>query len=462
MRARFLALGALFLLNASSLLAQTGGYPVFETDTIPPAAYKQRRERVKAALGPKGVAVFFTNPEQNRNNDVDFPFRADSNFLYLTGFEEPDAALLLVPDGVTVGGKQVTEVLFTNVSDRMSETWLGYRMGPENAVRLLGLEAALPNSQFDDLLGKMKGVQPWKTRLPLASRSTLAAMVQDYREWQSLQEAKPKPDLERLLDRMRVIKSPDEIRLIQRAVDASVDGHIEAMRSLEPGMREYHVEAITEYMFARGGCESVGYPSIVGSGPNSTILHYTANRRLIQAGDILCMDAGGEYHGYSADVTRSFPASGKFSPEQRAIYEIVLAATDAGIAQCVAGKSFQAPHQAASEVLARGLIRLGIIKDQSELGRYFMHGTSHFIGLDVHDSQGSSTLAPNMTLTVEPGIYIKAGSPCDKKWWNIGIRIEDDILVTDGAPVNMSARAPRTIAEIERTMAEKGMRNAGR
>jgi len=446
-----------FLLCPLSLAhAQTAEYPVFEKDKIPAAEYKARRDKVKAALGANGLAVFFTNPVRNRNNDVDYRFRGDSNFLYLTGFEEPDAALVLAPGGFTVNGKKVTEALFTNVSDPMSITWLGYRMGPENAVSLLGIEAAAPNKDFANILFDIKDAQLYRTRIPEGPTDTLATMVTGYTNWSKDKEAKG--GLGTLLEEMRAVKSPEELRLIKHAAEASARGHVEVMKSVQPGMWEYDIQAIVEYVFGRWGCESVGYPSIVGSAANSTILHYEEDRRQIEKGDIICMDAAGEYHGYSADVTRSFPASGKFSPEQKAIYEVVLAAQDAGIKECRKGNSFRAPHEAASKTLLEGLKRLGIIQNDSELNRYFMHGTSHTIGLDVHDTR-IRTLAPNVVLTVEPGIYIKAGSPCDKKWWNIGIRIEDDILVTDGDPINLSAGAPRTVAEIERTMAKRGIGN---
>jgi Xaa-Pro aminopeptidase len=217
-------------------------------------------------------------------------------------------------------------------------------------------------------------------------------------------------------------------------------------------MREYELGALLEYFVKKNGCEAVGYPPIVGAGENSTILHYQSLRKQMKAGEIICMDAAGEFRGYSSDVTRSFPVSGKFSPEQKAIYEVVLKAQEAGIAQCRAGTTTGQVGGAVSQELAKGMLALGIIKASNELGRYYMHGFGHGIGLDVHDPL-PGTLAPGACLTVEPGIYIKSGSPCDPKWWNIGIRIEDAILVTSGDPVNMSIAAPRSIADIERIMA---------
>jgi len=445
-----------------SAFAQDSTYPVFETDKIPVAQFKARREAIKAQLGQNGIAFFFTNPERNRNNDVDFRFRADSNFLYLTGFEEPDSAVILAPDGILVDGKKVTELLFVNENDPMSVTWLGYRMGSKEAKPLLGMEAVLPNRKFEETLRVFEGET--KYHFWSASRSpnpsgTVSTMLETLNKWQSKHSEWLAPDgkLASMIAKLRVKKSPEEIELLKHAAKASAMGHREVMRSVRPGMREYEIQAVAEYVFARNGCESVGYPSIVGSGPNSCILHYEEDRRLIQNGDMICMDAAGEYHGYSADVTRSFPANGKFSPAQRTIYELVLAAQDAGIAECKAGNRFGAAGTAAEKVITAGLLKLGIIKTPSEFRTYLPHGVSHYIGLDVHDAHGDSTLHPGYALTVEPGIYIRSGSHCDPKWWNIGVRIEDDILVTEKGPVNLSAGAPRKVEEIEALMRQSGI-----
>ncbi len=432
-------------------------YPVFEDDKIPPAVYRERRQRLKEAIGNDTVALVLTNPLRNRSNDTDFRFRPDSDFVYLTGFEEPDAALLLAPGGIEIDGRRVTEVLFTNVSDPMSETWLGYRMGTENAGRLLGVESAKPNSEFKRVLGQLRPSN-WALSTPPDPSGTVQRMAADFGQWRAGGAERAKVRLGQAIGRMRVIKSPDEIRLLRKAVDASVQAHFEAIRSAEPGMREYQLQAVVEYVFMRNGCEFTAYNSIVGSGANSCILHYDANRRLMKAGDIICMDVAGEYHGYAADITRSFPVSGKFTPEQRAIYNLVLEAQEAGIAACRPGAPFGAPHAAAARVIGDGLVRLGITKDRAGAGRYFMHGTSHTIGLDVHDAM-TQTLEENVTLTVEPGIYIKAGAPCDRKWWNIGVRIEDDVLVTRTGPVNLSGALPRKAEAIEALMAEKGIGN---
>jgi Xaa-Pro aminopeptidase len=452
MKRTLATLTGLFLAVLSA--AQGSDYPVFETDKLPASEYKARRQRLMQQMGPGSVGVFFTNPEQVRNNDVDFQFRGDSDFLYLTGFEEPDAALLLVPGGVVINGKRTEEVLFCNVSDQTSITWLGYRMGPRNAMSLLGLAHAEQNTQFASVLDKaaVGASKLFVTQTPGALGGRLQQMLQAFASWRQSSGLQSQ-SAEGMLGRMREIKSAEEVRILRHVVDASVKAHIEAMKAARPEMREYEIGALVKYVFEVNGCEWFGYPPIVGSGPNSTILHYNTNRRLMKSGDIICMDTAGEYHGYSADITRSFPVNGKFSLEQRAVYEIVLAASDAGIAACRPGASRSAVTAAIDRVLTEGLTRLGIITEPGQLGNYYMHGWGHGIGLDVHDPWPGATFQPGMAFTVEPGIYIKEGSPCDKKWWNIGVRIEDDILITASGAENMSAGCPRTIAEIERTMA---------
>lgn len=413
-------------------------------------------------MGPGSIGFFFTNPVRNRNNDVDFKFRYDSSFYYLTGFEEPDAALVLIPDGIIIDGTRVREILFTNESDAMSETWLGYRMGPGNAKRLLLMEAAFPNKQFEPMLTQMAlGASLQKSSLcsmPFGAGDMLGRMVKAYETWRTASGFSNGANLASLLRTMRGVKSPAEIALVKKAAEISVKGHIEAMRSAQPGMREYEIGALVNYMFGRDGCEYEGYPAICGSGPNSTILHYNTNRKRMESGEVMCMDTAGEYHGYTADVTRSFPINGKFTKEQLEIYNVVLKGQQIGIDLCTSGRSWNEISQKISDSMANDMIKLGLISKASELGRYYMHGFGHGLGLDVHDP-APRLLEPGVILTVEPGIYIKEGSPCDPKYWNIGIRIEDDILVTSGAPVNLSAGAPRDPKQIEALMAQKGIGN---
>jgi Xaa-Pro aminopeptidase len=256
------------------------------------------------------------------------------------------------------------------------------------------------------------------------------------------------------LDELRAVKTDEELALLRRAIRISAQGQREVMKLLRPDMGEMDVQGLHEYVYRRYGAEFQGYPSIVGGGANGCILHYETNDRQRLDNDLVLMDCGAEYHGYSADVTRTAPPSGKFSPTQRQIYELVLAAQEAGFAACRPGAEFNAPNKATQDVVANGLLKLGIIKKKEEFRRYYPHGASHYLGLDVHDRGSYGPLRAGNVITVEPGIYIPAGSPCDPKWWNIGVRIEDDVLITATGYENLSAEAPRTVADIEKLMAE--------
>lgn len=251
---------------------------------------------------------------------------------------------------------------------------------------------------------------------------------------------------------LRETKTPEEMKLLKKAIEISAVGQIEVMKAMHPNMSETEIQGVHEYVYKKYGAEYEGYPSIVGGGNNGCILHYIENNKMEVGNDLVLMDLGAEYHGYTADVTRTIPANGKFSPEQKAIYDIVYDAQEAGIKASVVGGEFQAPGKAALKVVEEGLIRLGIIKEASEARTYFPHGTSHYLGLDVHDQGTYRPFQANTVITVEPGIYIPEGSDCDKKWWGIAVRIEDDILITDEGPVNLSAMAPRTTEAIEAMM----------
>jgi len=256
------------------------------------------------------------------------------------------------------------------------------------------------------------------------------------------------------LDALRAIKMPEELALLRRAIRISAQGQREVMKLLRPDLGEMEVQGLHEYVYRRYGAEFQGYPSIVGGGANGCILHYETNDRQRLDNDLVLMDCGAEYHGYSADVTRTAPPSGTFSPAQRQIYELVLAAQEAGFAACRPGAEFNAPNKATQEVVAAGLQKLGIIKKKEDFRKYYPHGASHYLGLDVHDRGNYGPLQVGNVITVEPGVYIPAGSPCDPKWWNIGVRIEDDALITATGYENLSAEAPRTVADIEKLMAE--------
>lgn len=309
-----------------------------------------------------------------------------------------------------------------------------------------------------------RGFDPAAASDPTARE--LAEAFVDAREYEAWVQThaeltKGHPDgttLRTLLDELRTLKTDEELAIMQKAIDMTVEAHREVMRSVEPGWHEYEIEALVEHTFKTSGAEYPAFPSIVGSGENSVILHYETNRRKTEPGDMVVIDVGAEYHGYAADVTRTVPVSGTFTDEQRAIYDVVYRAQEAGIEASRAGAPYLAPHHAAEAVMAGGMAELGLIRDETDLNglrRFFMHATSHYLGLDVHDVGGGGPLEPGTVITVEPGLYIPAADDIDPRWWNIGVRIEDDVLVTEGGPVNLSAGAPRSSEEVETLMGER-------
>ena len=441
------------------MLAQDGfPFRLHEADKIQAAEFATRRAEYLKSIPAGSFALLVTNPLHQRTNDTDFPFRPNSYFWYLSGCEEQDSALLLAPDGITVNGKSAKEILFVADKDPRNETWTGVLMGPEKAKELLKVDMVLSNRSFATVMASLTQAKGALIERPDGLSGAVARFVKSFDEW--LPKHAEEKGLRKPLDVMRSIKSPAEIALSWKSMNATCNAHKEAIMSCEPGMREWEIASLVEYIFARNGCEAVAYGSIVGSGMNSCILHYPSPRKRINSGDFICMDVGGEYHGYASDVTRSYPATGKFSPEQKAIYEIVQQAQEAGVRASTVGAPFSSADQVARKIVADGLIRLGVIKDAKEASRYFMHGTSHYVGLDVHDTGDYGPLKANQIITVEPGIYIKEGSPCDQKWWNIGCRIEDTILIAENGPVNMSgSQLPRSTSEIEALMAKKGLGN---
>jgi Xaa-Pro aminopeptidase len=372
----------------------------------------------------------------------------------------------LCPDGVQVDSiRTAKEVFFLRPKTRSAA---GESLGIEGAKSQLGFAVAL---QASELLSFTKRALAGKKILyyfpsmpdivydPLMEKRTILSKEVKT----ELQASFPGLEIKNLygpMSELRSIKSPAEIVILQKAIDATISAHVEAMKSCEPEMYEYELQAVIEYCFTKNGAEYQGFPSIVGSGPNSCILHYEANRRKMQSGDVVVMDIGAEIQGYSADVTRTIPVNGTFSTAQREIYEIVLKANEESIKEFKPGASPSVPSQKAYDIIAEGLMKLGIIKDKNDARTYYMHGLSHHIGLDVHDTGPySKPYAPGMILTDEPGIYIAEGSPCDKKYWNIGARIEDDVLITADGNRLLSAGAPKSVQEIESLMKKKGLGN---
>ena len=415
-----------------------------------------------------GVALFFAAPQRNRSADSDYAYRQDSYFHYLTGFGEPGAAALLLPDG-----DRHRFVLFVRPRDREKEIWNGRRAGPEGARSDFGADEA---RTIDELPALLTGYLENAPRLYHAlgrnpETDALVKVALDAVRGKARQGIKAPAvlvDPASILDTMRLVKSAEELGLMRRAASISSEAHNAAMRALGPGMREYEIEALIEYHFRRLGATAPGYNSIVGSGENATILHYVENDAVCRDGELLLVDAGAEYRGYNADITRTYPVSGRFTGLQRDAYEIVLAAQLAAIDCVRPGRRFIEYHDTAVRVLVEGLVSLGILAgdvdgliEQKAYQPYYMHRTGHWLGLDVHDvgdyRDGPEwrKLEPGMVLTVEPGLYFARdleGVPDPLR--GVGIRIEDDVAVTRGDPEILTAAAYKTVAEIESVMAE--------
>ncbi len=427
--------------------------------------FTRRRQHLAARIG-NGVAIVPTAPERVRNRDTHHPFRFDSYFWYLTGFPEPEAVL------VVTGGDKPQSILFCREKNEEREIWDGYRHGPEGARETFGVDAAYPIGELDQRLPEL-----------IADRSTLWHSLGHDEEWDrriatglnavraQSRAGKRAPreirDLRALLDGMRLVKDDSELETMHRAAAISAAGHARAMRHCRPGMAEYELEAELIHEFRRRGADGHAYTPIVAGGANACVLHYIENDRVLPENGLVLIDAGCELDGYAADITRTFPVNGRFSPAQRDCYEIVLAAQQAAIDAVRPGASFMAYHDAAVRVLAQGMIDLklldgsvdGVIESES-YKRFYMHRTGHWLGLDVHDAgeykedrEGGEwiRLVPGMTLTVEPGLYIRPSADVPQALHGVGIRIEDDVVVTSNG-CEVYTDAPKTVTEIEEVM----------
>ncbi|RDC66357.1 aminopeptidase P N-terminal domain-containing protein [Adhaeribacter pallidiroseus] len=444
--------------------AQSEVSPEKPTDFLNKDFHRQRRELLIKQLPAHSVAVFFANPIRNRANDVDYHYHQDPDFYYLTGYREPNAVLVLFAPEKTIAGKPTHELIFIQPRDPKQEQWNGKRLGEKGVAEQLGFHNILLNSGFADFNldaatftgGILIKELPEDTRDNSRDKADLFSLVQQFKQKVNYPGNTKVNNtiLPTILDRMREVKTPEELTLLRKAISISAVGQQEVMKAMQPTMSETEVQGLHEFVYKKYGSEYEGYPSIVGAGNNACVLHYIENDKPQLGNNLVLMDVGAEYHGYTADVTRTIPATGTFTPEQKQLYQLVLEAQEAGFAQCQVGKPFVAPHQAAQRVIAQGLKKLGIIKKEEDASLYFPHGTSHYLGLDVHDPGTYGPFQANTVITVEPGIYIPEGSPCNKKWWGMGIRIEDDILITEKGWENLSVAAPRTIAEIEAFMAK--------
>lgn len=408
-----------------------------------------------------GVAVVPTAPEYLRNGDVHHDFRPDSDFFYLTGFPEAEAVAVIAPSH-----PRHAFVLFVRPRDKAAETWNGRRAGVQGARRRFGADAAFPIAKIDTILpkylaGASRVLAPWGRYEAFDRR--LADWMKRSGGRQSQFE---RCDITSVLHEMRLVKTPPEVERMRRAAEITRDAHVAAMRAARPGVTEAEIDGILRFHFRAGGAERMAYNPIVGSGANATILHYVENCRRMEDGDLLLIDAGAEYGGYACDVTRTFPVNGRFTPAQRAVYDVVLAAQKASIDECRPGVPQSRPHETSIRILTEGMVRLGLLKGNvksliksAAFRRFYMHGTGHWLGMDVHDvgryrleknTAKARLLAPGMVTTIEPGLYVEdKAKGVDPSFWGIGVRIEDDILVSSSEPVNLTWDIPKEPDEIE-------------
>ena len=430
-----------------------------------PALHGARRARLAQAM-QGGVALVATAPERIRNRDTHYPYRFDSHFYYLTGFPEPDAVLLIV------AGPQPKSLLFCREKDQEREIWDGVRLGPKGAQERFGFDQAYPIAELDAKVVELLADQP-ALYYPVAADAGWDARAMG---WLNAVRAKARSgigaperiqDVRALIDEMRLVKDAHELGIMREAASISAAAHRRAMRAARPGGFEFELEAELLHEFRRRGAQFPAYWPIVAGGANACVLHYVSNDAPLRAGDLVLIDAGCELAGYASDLTRTFPVSGRFTSAQREIYEIVLAAQAAAMEKVRAGKAWNEPHEAAVRVLAQGMLDLKLLPggldevlEKETYKRFYMHRTGHWLGLDVHDTGDYKragkwrTLAPGMVLTVEPGLYIRAADDVPQALRGIGVRIEDDVLVTGNGCEVITAGAPKGVADIEGLMQE--------
>ena len=432
------------------------------------ADFQERRDRLAEQIGPNSVAIIETSPVAMRNRDADYKYRADSSFYYLTGFAEPEAVAVIETFG---SDQEYSYSLFCRERDREMEIWHGYRAGVDGAVDDFDADEAYAIELLDEeilekLLNKEKLFYRIGHRAEFDARVAKWIVEANGESRKGTSAPAQLIQLDRILDEMRLHKDAQEIALMQIASDISADAHTQAMKTVKPGMMEYALDAELNYIFGKNGCVP-SYNSIVGGGENGCILHYVENNKPLKNGDLVLIDAACEYECYASDITRTFPVNGKFSPEQRALYEVVLNAQIAAIDAVCIGNSYKEPHHVAVRILVQGLLDLGIMQGDIEqiietesFRQFYMHGTGHWLGMDVHDvgsyKQNGEwrSYEEGMVVTVEPGLYIAPDDETvDAKWRGIGIRIEDDIVATKEGPLVLTQNVVKSIEEIEALMA---------
>ena len=434
------------------------------------ADFQERRDILAGEMGLRSIAIIATSPVAMRNRDADYKFRSDSSFFYLTGFAEPEAVAVIETFDTEEEGYSYS--LFCRERDREMEIWNGYRAGVDGAVDDYDADEAYAIDLLDDeILEKLQNKD--KLFYRIGQQADFDARVAKWIATASGESRKGASvpaqviQLDRIIDELRLHKSADELELMQIASDISAEAHTRAMQMVKPGMMEYALEAELNYVFGKNGCVP-SYNSIVGGGANGCILHYVENDKELKDGDLVLIDAACEYQLYASDITRTFPVNGKFSPEQKALYEVILKAQIAAIDAVRVGNSYKEPHHVAVRIMVQGLLDLGLIQGNLEeiiqkesFRQFYMHGTGHWLGMDVHDVGSYKvdgdwrTYEEGMVVTVEPGLYIAPDDETvDAKWRGIGIRIEDDVAVTKNGPRVLTAAVVKSVEEIETLMAQ--------
>lgn len=450
------------------------------TDFLNADFHKARRQALREALPANSVVMFFAAPVRNRANDVNFVYHQDPDFYYFTGYKEPHSVLLVFKDmQKAADGTSYNEILFIQPRDPDRETWTGLRLGIPGATAATGIQHVFNNTEFagyDPDFSKFTAVlfSAFKNDVrDTTDPADLYSLIEQFKQKSHFPDpaklaVQREPDknnlnttqLSDIMNQLRGVKTQEEIKLLRMAVNISCAGQNEVMKAMKPGMSEREVQGLQEFVFKKYQAEDLGYPSIVGAGNNGCILHYIDNYKPeLSSKEMILMDLGAEYHGYTADITRTIPVNGRFSKEQAEIYNLVLKSQEAGMEACKAGASFQKLNEVTRKVINEGLVELGIIEIVTTPNSYYPHGCCHHIGLDVHDRGVRNELQEDMLITIEPGIYIPDGSACDQKYWGIGVRIEDDFLINKAGCELLSSLAPRTTQDIEAMMAQPSALN---
>ena len=439
------------------------------TDYLTKDFHAGRRDALRKLMPDNSVVVVMAYPTRTFSNDVEYLYHQNPDMYYFSGYKEPHSVLLIFKeDQKGSDGGVYKELIFVQKKNVLAEQWTGRRLGTEGAKEKLGFTYAYNGEDFKNTpIDFSKFDKIIFDRFPddagsgSRDKADLSDLIEQFKSMANIpaeinKDSKYDTRLFReLTGKLREIKTPEEMDLIRKAVEISCRGQNEVMKAVHPGMSELEIQGLHEFIHKKYGAEQVGYGSIVGAGANGCVLHYMENSKTKIGNEMLLMDVGAEYHGYTADVTRTIPASGKFTDEQKIIYNLVYDAQEAAFKVLKDGAKWSDASKAARDAIADGLLKLGIIKDRSEVGTYYPHGLGHHIGLDVHDRSASQTLKKDMVITIEPGIYIPPNSKCDKKWWSIAVRIEDDALITQNGYELLSVFAPRKVEDIEKMIAEK-------